>query len=272
MADGGGSAQQERILCQNFVDLRRYRRSSMAKSLVATSTKSESNLEEGLPRIVLQQPTFCLLARNLLLHLLIWRQKCQELSHAQISYWWRHRWGRPRTVRCIAASSPLSFFVAVGANFFSPPPSCTRALDRLRTRRCVGSARRRGNDMHDHSRFQRDIDDVTGVSLSLCLSQKSLTHNIGSASALPIIGSASALPIIRLKTRSFVQTTRSLTCHSHFAKIIKRPHQHVAVLVTRSLLVWVSPHPERPVLWSSLYPRHQEDICLDVLSYKVMHI
>ena len=43
--------------------------------------------------------------------------------------------------------------------------------------------------MHDHSRFQRDIDDVTGVSLSLSLyySQKSLTHNIGSASALPII-------------------------------------------------------------------------------------
>ena len=48
-------------------------------------------------------------------------------------------------------------------------------------------------NMHDHSRFQRDIDDVTGVSLSLSLSlslgysQKSLTHNIGSASALPII-------------------------------------------------------------------------------------
>ena len=51
MEDGGGSAQQERILCQNFVDLRRYRRSSMA-----TSTKSQSNLEEGLPRTVLQQP------------------------------------------------------------------------------------------------------------------------------------------------------------------------------------------------------------------------
>ena len=64
-----------------------------------------------------------------------------------------------------------------------------RALDKLRTRRRVGSARRRGNHMHDHSRFQRDINDVTGVSLSLSLSlsQKSLTHNIGSASALPII-------------------------------------------------------------------------------------
>ena len=71
-----------------------------------------------------------------------------------------------------------------------------RALDsscRLRTRRrvciCIGSTCCRGNHMHDHSRFQRDIDDVTGVSLSLSLyySQKSLTHNIGSASALPII-------------------------------------------------------------------------------------
>ena len=69
-----------------------------------------------------------------------------------------------------------------------------RALDsrcRLRTRRrvciCIGSTRCRGNHMHDHSRFQRDIDDVTGVSLSLYYSQKSLTYNIGSASALPII-------------------------------------------------------------------------------------
>ena len=63
-----------------------------------------------------------------------------------------------------------------------------RALDRLRTRRRVGSTRRRGNHMPDHSRFQRDIYDVTGVSLSLSLyySQKSLRHNIGSASALPI--------------------------------------------------------------------------------------
>ena len=38
----------------------------------------------------------------------------------------------------------------------------------------VGSARRRGNHMHDHSRFQSDIDDVTGVSLSLSLSTGSL--------------------------------------------------------------------------------------------------
>ena len=48
-----------------------------------------------------------------------------------------------------------------------------RALDRLRvrTRRRVGSTRRRGNHMHDHSRFQRDINDVTGVSLSLPLTK-----------------------------------------------------------------------------------------------------
>ena len=74
-----------------------------------------------------------------------------------------------------------------------------RALDRLRgrARRRVGSTRRRGNHMHDHSRFQRDINDVTGVSLSLYLSQKSLTHNIGSASALPIIiASAEALALL----------------------------------------------------------------------------
>ena len=48
-----------------------------------------------------------------------------------------------------------------------------RALDRLgvRTRRRVGSMRRRGNHMHDHSRFQRDTNDVTGVSLSLPLTK-----------------------------------------------------------------------------------------------------
>ena len=55
------------------------------------------------------------------------------------------------------------------------------------TRWVYRTLRHRGNHMHDHSRFQRDINDVTGVSLSLSLSQKSLTHNIGSASALPII-------------------------------------------------------------------------------------
>ena len=69
--------------------------------------------------------------------------------------------------------------------------SSTRQAPRLRERvnAGVGSARRRGNHMHDHSRFQRDIDDVTGVSLSLYLSQTSwsLTHNTGSASALPVI-------------------------------------------------------------------------------------
>ena len=55
--------------------------------------------------------------------------------------------------------------------------TCTRELDRLRTRRRVGSTRRRRNHtcMHDHSRFQRDIDDVTGVSLSLSLSTTVLT-------------------------------------------------------------------------------------------------
>ena len=68
----------------------------------------------------------------------------------------------------------------------TPSLSNTWTLDRLRTRRRIGSTRRRGNHMHDHSRFQRDID-WRHRRLSLFLSQKSLTHNIGSASALPII-------------------------------------------------------------------------------------
>ena len=60
--------------------------------------------------------------------------------------------------------------------------------------------------MHDHSGFQRDINDVTGVSLSLSLSlyyysQKSLTHNIGSASALPIISTLE-------KTESYCEKAR----------------------------------------------------------------
>ena len=77
--------------------------------------------------------------------------------------------------------------------------SCLLPVDAFTLR----STRRRGNHMHDHSRFQRDIDwrhrrlslslslsqCLTGVSLSLSLyySQKSLTHNIGNASAFPII-------------------------------------------------------------------------------------
>ena len=52
-----------------------------------------------------------------------------------------------------------------------------------------------------HHQFQRYLDDVTSVSLSLSLSlsvslshRAHLTHNIGSASALPIINpSASGL-------------------------------------------------------------------------------
>ena len=88
-----------------------------------------------------------------------------------------------------------------------------RALDRLRvrTRRRVGSTRRRGNHMHDHSRFQRDINDVTGVSLSLSLSQKSLTHNIGSASALPIIMYRN----FRQEPHSYPRTSRHLISPSN---------------------------------------------------------
>ena len=59
--------------------------------------------------------------------------------------------------------------------------SCLLRVDAFATRR-------RGNHMHDHSRFQRDIEWRHGrLSLSLYYSQKSLTHNIGNASAFPII-------------------------------------------------------------------------------------
>ena len=48
--------------------------------------------------------------------------------------------------------------------------TCTQALDRLRTRPCVGSTRSRGDHMHDHSRFQRDIEwRHRRLSLSLSL-------------------------------------------------------------------------------------------------------
>ena len=101
-----------------------------------------------------------------------------------------------------------------------------RALDsscRLRTRRrvciCIGSTRCRGNHMHDHSRFQRDIDDVTGVSLSLYYSQKSLTHNIGSASALPIITKNKTQEKIHPNRKSYL-TSKFPFSDTHFWKII----------------------------------------------------
>ena len=50
--------------------------------------------------------------------------------------------------------------------------------------------------------FSLSLSLYLSLSLSLSLShRKYLTHNIGSASALPIIGSASALPIIVLVPR-----------------------------------------------------------------------
>ena len=123
MEDGGGSAQQKRIKRQNFVDLRRYRRGSMAKSPVATSTKSESNLEVGLPRRVRQQ-TF-----------VFWRETFSSTfsSGAKMS----------RAFACAdqrLMASPLRqtshsamhrgflppfFFCGCWCNFFSPPP-CAR--------------------------------------------------------------------------------------------------------------------------------------------------
>ena len=51
--------------------------------------------------------------------------------------------------------------------------TCTSKFERSTGSERVGLTRRRGNHMHDHSRFQRDINDVTGVSLSLSTSHKS---------------------------------------------------------------------------------------------------
>ena len=50
--------------------------------------------------------------------------------------------------------------------------SSTRQAQNASTRR---PTRHQGIHMHDHSRFQRDIDDVTGVSLSLSLSLSTTT-------------------------------------------------------------------------------------------------
>ena len=68
-----------------------------------------------------------------------------------------------------------------------------RALDRLRTRRRVGL---RAVEViicmitRDFSVISMTSQASLSLSLSLSLSQKSLTHNIGSASALPIIMSS----------------------------------------------------------------------------------
>ena len=115
-----GLPNKKRILC---VDLRRYRRSSMAKSLVATSTKSESNLEVGLPRTVLQQPTFVFWRETLsstfssgakmLRAFACADQRLMASPLRQTSHSAMYRGFLP----------PLSFFVAVGATqfFFTAP-------------------------------------------------------------------------------------------------------------------------------------------------------
>ena len=79
-----------------------------------------------------------------------------------------------------ARSQELLFVVLACHALRALDSSCTAC--RLRTRRrvciCIGSTRCRGNHMHDHSRFQRDIDDVTGVSLSLSTTHKSHSRTI----------------------------------------------------------------------------------------------
>ena len=66
-------------------------------------------------------------------------------------------------------------WVACCSSAQTPSSLSAWTLDRLRTRRHVGSTRRRGNHMHDHSRFQRDIE-WRHRRLSLSLPLTKVTH------------------------------------------------------------------------------------------------
>ena len=83
---------------------------------------------------------------------------------------------------------------------------------------------RRDNHMHDHSRFQRDIDwRHRRLSLSLYYSQKSLTHNIGNASAFPIIKDKQSLMLIKFSlagqsSHNFLSLSTSAIKHHIFKK------------------------------------------------------
>ena len=68
-------------------------------------------------------------------------------------------------------------------------------------------------------------NDVTGVSLSLSLSlsQKSLTHNIGSASALPIIRFCVFRPFIKTAKEEFHKIKRTLLWFSQLKVSRPRP-------------------------------------------------
>ena len=72
---------------------------------------------------------------------------------------------------CSSAQTPSSL---------STSTISTWTLDRLRMCRRVGSTRRQGNHMHDHSRFQRDINwrhRRLSLSLSLSLSPSHKSHS-----------------------------------------------------------------------------------------------
>ena len=113
--------------------------------------------------------------------------------------------GKSRQAHQRTAGSPANGRLTSECKAYLPLPIVThQSLDRssaqapsfLSFTRRRFATRRRGNHMHDHSRFQRDIDwrhRRLSLSLSLSLSlyymysQKSLTHNIGNASAFPIM-------------------------------------------------------------------------------------
>ena len=93
----------------------------------------------------------------------------------------------------------------------------------------------RSNHMHDHSRFQRDIDwRHRRLSLSLYCSQKSLTHNIGSAFVLRIIKINFTLkpprsPCLdgdRMHAQGFGDATKSVTSLSYISSLLVCSERH----------------------------------------------
>ena len=83
---------------------------------------------------------------------------------------------------CVNQSSTVRFLAPTIALEHLTGSTDDESLGQARSERNA-STRGLGNHMHNHSRFQNDIDDVTG-SLSLKhYSRKSLTHNIPGAFA-----------------------------------------------------------------------------------------
>ena len=101
------------------------------------------------------------------------------LKHANEMVLGDPRQAHQRTQSLHFPSSFINHSTVACCSSAQTPSSLSNAwtLDRLRTRRRVGSMRRRGNHMHDHSRFQRDIEwRHRRLSLSLSLPLTKVTH------------------------------------------------------------------------------------------------